>query len=71
MSGTDARGTAHPQPLIVPVGTLGPTTPKPDKSLVCFLQPDYLPCASAVTILQGCGRVWAAAQASRSTMLSS
>jgi hypothetical protein len=34
MSGTDARGWTHPQPLIPSVGTLKPTTPKPDKSLI-------------------------------------
>jgi hypothetical protein len=27
-----AAGKTHPQPLIVPVVTLNPTTPKPDKS---------------------------------------
>jgi hypothetical protein len=32
MSGTDARGQTHPQPLIAPIVALGPTTPKPDKS---------------------------------------
>ena len=32
MGGTDARGRTHPQPLIALIGTLGPTTPKPDKS---------------------------------------
>jgi hypothetical protein len=33
MSGTGAGGQAHPQPPIAPIVTLGPTTPKPDKSL--------------------------------------
>jgi hypothetical protein len=28
MSGTDARGTAHPQPLIAPVGTLSARPPR-------------------------------------------
>src|SRR3954467_3579284 len=32
MSGTGAGGQAHPQPPIAPIVTLGPTTPKPDKS---------------------------------------
>jgi hypothetical protein len=34
MSGTDAGGQIHPQPLIAPIVTLRPTTPKPDKSLI-------------------------------------
>jgi hypothetical protein len=34
MGGTGARGRTHPQPLIAFGVTLGPTTPKPDKSLV-------------------------------------
>src|SRR3954454_10630927 len=29
----DARGRMPPQPLYAPLGTLAPTTPKPDKSL--------------------------------------
>src|SRR5215213_5953696 len=33
MGSTDARGRTHPQPLIAPIVALGPTTPKPDKSL--------------------------------------
>jgi hypothetical protein len=33
MGGTDAGGKTPPQPLTLPIGTLGPTTPKPDKSL--------------------------------------
>jgi hypothetical protein len=33
MDGTGADGRTHPQPLTAPLGTLGPTTPKPDKSL--------------------------------------
>jgi hypothetical protein len=32
MSGTGAGGQTHPQPPIAPIVTLGPTTPKPDKS---------------------------------------
>ena len=36
MSGTDPRGRAPPQLLIPPFGTLGPTTPKPDKSHLVF-----------------------------------
>jgi hypothetical protein len=32
MSGTSAGGQIHPQPPIAPIVTLGPTTPKPDKS---------------------------------------
>ncbi len=34
MSGTGARGQTHPQPLIAPIVTLGPTTLTSDKSLV-------------------------------------
>jgi hypothetical protein len=34
MSGTGAGGQTHPQPFIAPIVTLGPTTPKPDKSLI-------------------------------------
>jgi hypothetical protein len=33
MDGTGADGRAYPQPLTAPLGTLGPTTPKPNKSL--------------------------------------
>ena len=33
MSGTSAGGQIHTQPFIAPIVTLGPTTPKPDKSL--------------------------------------
>jgi hypothetical protein len=33
MSGTGAGGQVHPQPPIAPIVTLGPTNPKPDKSL--------------------------------------
>jgi hypothetical protein len=36
MSGTDARGRTHSQPLTAPVVTLDPTTPKPDKSQAQF-----------------------------------
>jgi hypothetical protein len=34
MNGTDARGQTDPQPLIAPMVTLGPTTLKPDKSII-------------------------------------
>src|SRR5215213_1451470 len=33
MDGTGAHEGAHLQPPVAPVGTPGPTTPKPDKSL--------------------------------------
>src|SRR4051794_41611372 len=33
MGGTGADGRTHTQPLTAPLGTFGPTTPKPDKSL--------------------------------------
>jgi Resolvase, N terminal domain len=36
MGGTDPYGRTHSQPFIAPVGSLGPTTPKPDKSQVGF-----------------------------------
>src|SRR3954447_18419668 len=36
MGGTGADGRTHTQPLTAPLGTFGPTTPKPDKSLGLF-----------------------------------
>jgi hypothetical protein len=33
MDGTDPGGRTHTQPTVAPVGALGPTTLKPDKSL--------------------------------------
>jgi hypothetical protein len=36
MLGTGACGRTHPQPIIPPVVTRRPTTPKPDKSLPGF-----------------------------------
>jgi hypothetical protein len=38
MSGTGAGGQTHPQPPTAPIVTLGPTTPKSDKSLE-FIKP--------------------------------
>src|SRR4051812_36662798 len=40
MSGTSAGGQIHTQPFIAPIVTLGPTTPKPDKSQASYVLVD-------------------------------